>query len=86
MSRKPQETSINAKPSVWSGDIWRKWRQVARGINGAWAKIGKGPAVVTHANYYTPRPYMNEYDRGSKAEGFIYTINFRHIFDAHITK
>ena len=28
---------------------------------------------VVNANYFTPRPWRNEYDPGSTAEGFVYT-------------
>lgn len=59
------ETSINGKREEWSDRIWSKWDSVA---NERW-----GGEVIS-ANYFTPRPYRNEYDRGSEEEGFTYTM------------
>lgn len=37
-------------------------------------------AQVTDAWYFTPQPWKNEYDRGSKLWGFTYTVNGRHVY------
>lgn len=30
--------------------------------------------TCSHANYFAPRPYVDEYNRGSNREGFTYTV------------
>lgn len=34
---------------------------------------------VTQANYFTPRPWRNEWDRGDDSHGFVYTLDGRHV-------
>jgi hypothetical protein len=58
----PLHTSINGKPAAWSQLIWSMWRDV---------EPVEHPAV--RANYFTPRPYRNEYDQGWDEEGFVYS-------------
>lgn len=57
------KTTINAKAAQWSDAIQAKWD--GEEIEG----------FVTNANWYTARPYVDEYNRGSTEEGFIYTIS-----------
>jgi len=57
-------TSINGKPATWTPEILEAWTKALQGID--------DPAPVTSANYFTPRPYRNEYDRGSDEYGFTY--------------
>jgi len=62
-------------PGGWPQEILDKWAPVAQEI------LDRDPkAVVTHANYFTPRPYQDEYCRGSRNEGFTYTIANRHVW------
>lgn len=65
--------SISGKPAPWTPDIQAKWDKVISEPN-------MPDGVVTHANYFTPRPYRNEYDRGSKDEGFVYTLNHKDVW------
>jgi hypothetical protein len=67
------QTSVSGEPSAWTADIWRKWNAVT-------AEPTMPEGKVTSANYFTPRPYVNEYDRGSDKEGFVYTIAYRHVW------
>ncbi len=68
------KTSINGKPAEWTEEIKAKWEAAL-----ANAKLTEGE-VVTNCNYFTPRPWRNEYDRGSAEEGFTYTTNYRHVY------
>lgn len=64
----PLRTSINGKPAPWPEAVQAKWIAATKD----WPV---GDAVqVTDSNYFTPRPYVDEYNRGSRTEGFTYTI------------
>lgn len=58
-------TSINGKPAEWEPWLWIYWEQCT--------PIAY-PGTITQVNYFTPRPYRHEYDRGSSKEGFTYVI------------
>ena len=60
-------TSINGLEADWTPDIQAKW-EAARD------ESAPDAAEVVQANYFTPRPWRNEYDRGSPDEGFTYTV------------
>lgn len=62
----------------WSSEVIEKWQAVISEPN-----MPEG--TVTACNYFTPRPWRNEYDRGSKEEGFVYTIN-RHVWQVIINQ
>jgi hypothetical protein len=57
-------TSINGKDAEWTPEIWEKWNRTMAGI--------KDQRPVTRSNYFTPRPYVDEYNSGSDYEGFTY--------------
>lgn len=59
------ETSINGKRAVWSHAIADLWVEKMQGQSGR----------VISVNYYTPQPYVDEYNRGSDYEGFLYTVS-----------
>lgn len=62
---------INGEPANWSGEIFAKWVSTIEDFR------SKNPEVrgeVTSVNYFSPRPYVDQYDRGSKTEGFMFTI------------
>jgi hypothetical protein len=59
------KTSINGKPAEWSPEVWALWAEMM---------VAKEPERVEKANYYTPRPYVDEYNRGSDKKGFVYVI------------
>ena len=59
--------SIRGEPSAWTPEIKAMWDE--RVV----PSLEEGQ-VVNRANYFTPRPWRNEYDRGSAEEGFVYTI------------
>ena len=71
------KTSINGVSTKWTEAIWRKWIKVKSGPN-----MPEGE--VTHCNYFTPKPWRNEYDRGRSEEGFVYTIQHRHVWTVNI--
>lgn len=60
-------TTINGRPATWQDDIKKKFDE-------AMADPSAPQGRVVAANYFTPRPYRNVYDRGSADEGFVYTI------------
>ena len=59
------KTLINGKDAEWTPEIRAEWDA---------AMAERPPAVFVCANYYTPRPYRNEYDRGWSDRGFVYVI------------
>jgi len=64
-------TSINGQLSTWPQDILDKW--IAE-----WTKTGdkrKYLTTVSRCNYFTPRPYVDEYNRGDTKEGFVYVVD-----------
>lgn len=67
----PTQTSINGKPAAWSPEILALWQAKLAGKD--WSR------PVTHANYFTPRPAVDEYNRGSDREGFVYTLAGRDV-------
>jgi hypothetical protein len=71
-------TKINGQPADWSEEIWRWWYTVA---DTADPKLTT--SEVYDANYFTPRPYVDEYNRGSRECGFVYTVG-RSVYQALI--
>jgi hypothetical protein len=65
------DTTINSLPCAWPPEVWAKWEaeMAARATD-----HGGQTVTVESANYFTPRPYVDAYNRGSDTEGFIYTI------------
>lgn len=72
-------TSVNGKTASWDATIWRKWQAIAFPVEVDQSKI-------TGANYYTPRPRRNEYDRGHPDEGFVYTVRDREVWQVVINQ
>lgn len=66
------ETSINGAKAEWSPEIWQLWHTFADGCDPKLTANG----TVEAANYFTPRPYVDEYNRGSRETGFVYTLGF----------
>ena len=65
------QTSINGQPAPWTAEIWELWyTYVDRADPKAYDVLGR----PTSANYFTPRPYRNIWDRGDRKEGFTYTV------------
>lgn len=67
----PGTTSINGQPAEWTREIWEKWYTH---IDVADPKLYDTHGKVSTANYWTPRPPVDEYNRGSLLEGFTFTI------------
>jgi hypothetical protein len=65
----PYSTQINGHAATWTSAIWRRWYTVADDADPKWRGV-----TVSLANYYTPRPYVDEYNRGSRYTGFTYTL------------
>lgn len=64
-------TSIQGQPAEWSDSIMSLFI----------SKFDSSVSLdsVTDANYFRPRPYKDEYNTGSDTEGFVYTLNGRHV-------
>ncbi len=62
------KTQINGKDADWTDEIQTKWDAVAEAEDAP-------EGTVVSSNYFTPRPWRNEYDRGSPDEGFTYVVN-----------
>lgn len=67
-------TLINGKPAVWGPELWRLFGQ----------HVDHRGYIVTHANYYEPRPYVDQYNRGSAERGFVYTLQTRQVCFARL--
>ena len=68
-------TSIRGKEAEWPREVWDLWESLAD---------GRPDGKVWRANYYTPRPYVDEYNRGSTAHGFTYIILGKDVYDARL--
>jgi len=64
---KPGGTSIRGRPAPWDDHIRALWAQRV-------APKFKDGETCSDANYFTPRPWRNEYDPGSETEGFSYIV------------
>lgn len=63
----PQRTMVNGKEATWTETTLKSWRlHVA-------PRFAKGE-TCTDANAFFPRPYVDEYNRGSSKSGFVYTV------------
>ena len=60
-------TTINANQADWTVQINEAWQERVTPL------VADDESIST-ANYFTPRPYRNEYDRGSNKAGFVYTV------------
>jgi hypothetical protein len=70
-------TLISGKDAPWPGEVWKLWREKVATPAFA-ADLSNFP--VLSANYYRPRPYVDEYNRGSDKEGFLFDIRHRIYF------
>jgi len=62
-------TSINGVKKNWNSEIKELWE--------FWAlpKINKKEEVkIISANYFTPRPYLDQYNLSTDKEGFVFTV------------
>lgn len=74
------KTTINGKEAEWSEEILAKWIKCWRGTGDP----RDYETTVSASNYFTPRPYVDEYNQGDKKEGFTYVIG-RHVAMSVIT-
>ena len=61
-------TMVNGKDAPWTPAIYAEFE----------ARVGplmEDGERMLNANYYTPRPYVDQYNRGSDRYGFTYTLN-----------
>src|SRR5262245_1039659 len=72
MKRTPIITSIRGTEAAWPEAVKELWCSKVEAHPG-YDQLTKDRAV-TRANYYTPRPYVNEYNRGSYTEGFTFIV------------
>lgn len=57
---------INGKPAVWPDYVLSLWKREVIPL------LKDSHCVI--ANFFTARPYRNEYDKGSDKFGFTYTL------------
>lgn len=58
-------TQINGKEAEWPEAIRQLWEsEMAK----------REPVYVVQANYFRPRPYRDQWDRGSRDSGFVYVV------------
>jgi hypothetical protein len=63
------ETMINGQPAKWPPEIWQRWNTFADAADPK-LTVFNGES----ANFFTPRPYVDRWNRGSKHAGFVYTM------------
>jgi len=63
-------TSINGQVAEWNETIWQLWHTH---VDLADPKLSDAEARISDANYFTPRPYVDEYNRGDTKTGFTVT-------------
>ena len=56
-------TMINGKAAEWTPEIKARWESFQR-----------TPGEIVAANWFTARPHVDQYNRGSEEEGFTYTL------------
>lgn len=61
-------TTIDGTPAVWPLEVHLKFQEY---IN---SKM-KADERIINANFFTPRPAVDEYNRGSSYSGFVFTVN-----------
>jgi hypothetical protein len=62
------QTTINGQPAAWPATITGLWHtRVVPHLD------PERPAPDT-ANFFEPRPWVDEYNRGSRMTGFVYTV------------
>lgn len=59
----------NGKEADWTPEIQALFDHMIESHGG----LQEGESIE-QANYFTPRPYVDEYNRGSHLWGFIYTL------------
>lgn len=59
------QTFINGTPVEWTDAIRTEWDAQAS---------GRPAGTVLTVNYFTPRPYVDAYNRGDIKTGFVYTL------------
>jgi len=64
---------VNGVPDIWDDHVLALWQEMGQSIT--WTKGEK----VTRANYFSPREASGEYVHASPYEGFVYTLNNRHV-------
>jgi hypothetical protein len=64
-------TAINGQPADWTPDIWQLWYTY---VERADPKLYDSHGLPSAANYFTPRPYVDAYNRGDEKAGFTVTI------------
>lgn len=68
-------TGIRGEPAEWTREIWEKWNRLE-----CWRLFD---GTITAANFFTPRPCRNIFDRGSDAEGFTVTVRSNETVEVH---
>jgi hypothetical protein len=64
---RPEHTTDKGVEVVWTPEILALWdKRVA-------PRFKEGERCST-ANYFTPRPYVDQYNRGSNRAGFTYVV------------
>lgn len=64
----PERTAVSGKVAPWGPAELAEWRRRV-------APLLQEGETVEQANYFTPRPWRNEFDRGSDTFGFCYIVN-----------
>lgn len=63
-------TSINGNEHPWPPEIEQLWHTHVDQADPKFLNT-----TITRANYFTPRPYVDEYNQGSNKAGFTYVVH-----------
>jgi hypothetical protein len=77
--RAPMVTQLNGKDAPWTPELYAAWERI---IAESGATADDPP--VGKSNYFTPRPYVDEYNTGSHHWGFTYTRG-REVYQVMLT-
>lgn len=69
-------TRGRGEPMHWSADIYALWQTMVLDV----MTPEERAIPITHANYFTPRPAVDCYNRGSDTYGFTWTNAHRQVF------
>ena len=79
--------SVQGKDAEWTDEIREKWEAVKADWKPAKPPEPQFPVYyVWSCNYFRPRPYVDEYNRGSPDEGFVYTTSDRKVWQSIINR
>lgn len=77
-------TTINGSEAEWTPEIHAAWAEALAYLK---RLDPRSPLpIVVSCNYFTPRPFVDEWNRGSKDRGFVYVTDTRAVGQVLMTR